>query len=77
MNKNENVEEVAIKTLPIKLGQFLKMANAIQDGFEAKIHIQSGVVQVNGVIETQRGKQLLKDDIVSFDENNYKVCLES
>jgi len=64
---------VIIEKLPIRLGQFLKIANLVQDGFEAKVHIQYGEVLLNGVVETQRGKQLQKDDIVTFSGQDYLV----
>lgn len=64
---------VTIKQLPIRLGQFLKIANLVQDGFEAKIRIQHGEVLLNGVVETRRGKQLQKDDIITFSEQDYLV----
>jgi ribosome-associated protein len=55
-------------TYPIRLGQFLKLINAAQDGIEAKIRIQGGAVRVNGEIEKRRGKQLRKDDVVEFSD---------
>ena len=67
---------VYVKIVPIRLGQFLKLANLVQDGFEAKIHISEGVVKVNEQIETRRGRQLAVDDIVFFDGHNYQVTLE-
>ena len=57
---------IIVETLPIRLGQFLKLANMVQDGIEAKIRIQEGEVHVNGEVETKRGKQLLHGDIVSL-----------
>ena len=57
---------ILIDTLPIRLGQFLKFADMVQDGIEAKIHIQEGEVKVNGIIETRRGKQLKHNDIVTL-----------
>ena len=68
---------VRIERLPIRLGQFLKIANLVQDGFEAKIRIQHGEVLLNGMVETQRGKQLQQDDIVTFAGMNYQVQLSS
>jgi ribosome-associated protein len=56
-------------TYPIRLGQFLKLINAAQDGIEAKIRIQEGAVRVNGEIEKRRGKQLRKDDVVEFPDD--------
>ena len=64
---------VIIEQLPIRLGQFLKIANLVQDGFEAKIRIQHGEVLLNEAVETQRGKQLQKDDIVTFASQDYLV----
>jgi ribosome-associated protein len=57
---------VHIERIPIRLGQFLKAANLVQDGFEAKIRIQYGEVMLNGTVETQRGKQLKENDIVTY-----------
>lgn len=69
-------EEVLVSELPIRLGQFLKLANAVQDGFEAKIHIQSGVVEVNGEQEMRRGLQLQEGDTVTYDGQSYIVKIE-
>jgi len=59
---------VLISREPIRLGQFLKLANTVQDGLEAKIRIANGDVQVNGKKETQRGKKLFHGDIVQIDD---------
>lgn len=67
--------EIPISTLPIRLGQFLKLAEMVQDGLEAKIRIQNGEVQVNGHIEIRRGKQLSDGDLVSMGGKNCRVRL--
>lgn len=59
-------QQIPVKVFPIRLGQFLKHANLVQDGFEAKIVIQNGEVTVNGAQETRRGKQLSAGDIIGF-----------
>jgi ribosome-associated protein len=64
-----------VTELPIRLGQFLKLANLVQDGFEAKIRIQHGEVRLNGLIETQRGKQLSAGDVITYQENDYCVAI--
>lgn len=64
---------ILVDQLPIRLGQFMKIANLVQDGFEAKVHIQHGEVLLNGEVETQRGKKLQKDDIVTFAGQEYRV----
>ena len=50
----------------IKLGQFLKLANLVEDGAQARVFIQSGDVTVNGVVETRRGSALSPVDIVQI-----------
>jgi ribosome-associated protein len=53
----------------MKLDQFLKWKNLVSSGGEAKIHIKSGSVKVNGLIETRRGRKLNKGDKVMFLKN--------
>jgi ribosome-associated protein len=57
----------------IKLSQFLKWVGAVQTGGEAKLLIQDGIVQVNGTIETRRGRQLVAGDRVTIEGKTYKV----
>lgn len=59
---------ITITEEPIRLGQFLKLANLVQDGLEAKIQIQNGSVWVNGVLETRRGRKLIHGDQVMMGE---------
>lgn len=69
-----NQHKISVSAFPIRLGQFLKLANLVQDGFEAKIRIQYGEVLVNGEVETQRGKQLKEGDVITFAEHDYLIC---
>lgn len=57
---------VTITEEPIRLGQFLKLANLVQDGLEAKMVIRQGDVTVNGVMESRRGRRLIHGDQVFF-----------
>ena len=57
---------VAIRDEVIRLGQFLKLANLIESGSEAKEVVASERVLVNGVLETRRGRQLVKGDVVEL-----------
>ncbi|WP_235737621.1 RNA-binding S4 domain-containing protein [Nocardioides alcanivorans] len=56
--------DVPIKDESIRLGQFLKLANLVEDGAQAKAVIAEGLVQVGGEVETRRGRQLLDGDEV-------------
>ena len=58
------MKEIFIYTDFVTLGQFLKLANLVEDGAEARILIQSGDVTVNGEVETRRGTALKPGDVV-------------
>jgi len=58
--------DVPITDDTIKLVQFLKLANLIESGSEAKHILAGGVVRVNGDVETRRGRQLEVGDTVSL-----------
>lgn len=55
---------VPIRDDSIRLGQFLKLANLIDTGSDAKELLHQGLVTVNGEVETRRGRQLVKGDAV-------------
>lgn len=48
----------------LRLDDFLKMQGVVGSGGQAKLLIQAGEVQVNGVVETRRRKQLAVGDVV-------------
>jgi ribosome-associated protein len=56
---------VPIRDDSIRLGQFLKLANLIDSGAEAKMVIADGEVMVNGEVELRRGRQLRDGDVVT------------
>lgn len=51
-------EHVAVSSESIKLGQFIKLANLVESGGEAKALIAAGEVTVDGAVDTRRGKTL-------------------
>lgn len=51
----------------IKLDQFLKLAQIVESGGQAKVLIQSGQVKVNSEVETRRGRKLHPGDTVEVD----------
>ena len=69
----EDVKELKVEELPIKLGQLLKLANLVQDGFEAKIRIQYGEVEVNGETETRRGRKIIAGDTITYEGHTFRV----
>ena len=67
------MEQSAITTEFIKLDAFLKFANAVSSGGEAKVLIADGLVSVNGEVCTMRGKKLRPGDRVSLDGQEFEV----
>ena len=67
------MKEIKIKDEVIKLGQALKLAGAVDSGLDAKFVIQDGAVTVNDEVELRRGRKLYKDDIFSYDGNQYII----
>ncbi len=75
MKTKIHVQQITITQEPIRLGQFLKLANHVQDGLEAKILIQNEEVFVNNLIEIRRGRQLYHGDTVQIGHNSYQVSI--
>jgi ribosome-associated protein len=65
--------DVPISDGAIKLGQFLKLANLIDSGSEAKPLLAAGMVRVNGDVETRRGRQLEEGDVVTVAAQSARV----
>jgi ribosome-associated protein len=68
------MRDVAIDSDMIRLGQFLKLADLIDTGGEAKILIASGDVTVNGEVDTRRGRQLHPGDVVDVQGRSARVA---
>jgi len=65
--------DIQIKTEFIKLDQFMKYADMVYTGGDAKGFIQDGEVKVNGEVCTMRGKKLRDGDVVSFNGDEFRV----
>ncbi len=63
------MEKIKITSEYIKLDQFLKWANLVGSGVDAKFIIQDGLVKVNGEVEVRRGRKLYPGDKVVVDGN--------
>jgi ribosome-associated protein len=59
------VREVRIRDDTIRLGQALKLAGLAGSGGDARALIEDGAVRVNGEVETRRGRQLRRGDVVA------------
>lgn len=67
-------EPVPIREEPIRLGQFLKLADLVESGADAKPLLAAGRVSVNGEVETRRGRQLRVGDVVELDGRAARVA---
>lgn len=67
------MEIIKLKDEYIKLGQALKAANLVEDGVEAKLAIQDGLVKVNGEVDTRRGRKLYPGDLVTFENQEIRI----
>ncbi len=61
----------------IKLEQFLKLAQVVATGGQAKVLIQDGAVRVNGLVETRRGRKLRPGDRVEVDGEELVVMSDA
>ena len=67
------MREVSITGDSIRLGQLLKLADAVDAGSDVKQLLATGEVTVNGEVETRRGRQLVRGDEVSTRAEDLKV----
>ena len=51
----------------IRLGQLLKLVDAVPTGAQVKDFLLGGTVRVNGEPEDRRGRQLRRGDVVSIE----------
>ncbi len=61
----------------IRLDQFLKLANVVSTGGQAKMLIRGEEVLVNGDIETRRGRKLRDGDTVTVNGEDYVIEADS
>ena len=59
------IQDVPVAELPIRLGQFLKLAGLADHGAHARELVETDQVQVNGRVEPRRGAQLHEGDVVT------------
>lgn len=67
------MEIIKLRDEYIKLGQALKAANLVEDGVEAKLVIQDGLVKVNNEVDIRRGRKLYDGDVVSFNGQELRI----
>ncbi len=73
MTESPLTTDVRISDESIKLGQFLKLADLVESGSEAKPLLAAGMVRVNDAVETRRGRQLVPGDVVALAHKSARV----
>lgn len=68
------MREIPIRGDMIRLGQFLKLADVLESGGEGKELIAAGEVLVNGDVDTRRGRQLRRGDVVTVGGARIRVA---
>ena len=65
--------EISIYSDYITLGQFLKLADIIQTGGEAKSFLAEHEIKIDGVIDNRRGRKLRGGEIVEVLGQTYEI----
>lgn len=68
------MKRIEIKDEYITLGQFLKIANIIASGGEAKIFLNSNIILINDEEDNRRGRKLYKGDKINILGFDYLIC---
>jgi ribosome-associated protein len=66
--------DVPIREDTIRLGQLLKLAGLADSGADARELVQDGAARVNGEVETRRGRQLQRGDVVDVAGDTVRVA---
>jgi ribosome-associated protein len=68
------MRDVGIRDDTIRLGQALKLTGLAASGGEARALIEEGAVRVNGEVETRRGRQLQRGDVVALGDEAVRIA---
>ena len=68
------MQEIEIRGEMIRLGQLLKLSNLAGSGADARDLLLENSVTVNGEIETRRGRQLHRGDVVAIGDEALRVA---
>jgi S4 domain protein YaaA len=71
--KGDQMKKILINTEYIKLDQFLKLAEIVNTGGEARFYIMENPILVNGESENRRGRKLRPGDLVKIPEGTFEI----
>ena len=67
------MSSILIHTEYIKLDQFLKLAEIVSSGGEARYYLQENPILVNGEPENRRGRKLRPGDVIRVPEGTFTI----
>jgi ribosome-associated protein len=70
------MNQVVINREPVELYKVLKFEGLVGSGGEAKFVIDSGLVQLNGQVETRKRKKVVSGDVIEFNQTQMTLVLE-
>ena len=70
---NKKIREIKISSEFITLGQFLKFADIIESGGEAKLFLSQNDVFINDELDVRRGRKLRPGDKVVILGESYLI----
>lgn len=70
---NKKTEIINISSEYITLGQFLKFADVIESGGEAKSFLAENEVFINGELDCRRGRKLRSGDKVKIGNLEFEI----
>ena len=66
---------IQINKEPVELYKILKFEGLASSGAEAKQMISSGLVLLNGIVELQKSKKIMAQDVLTIGLDNYQIIL--
>ena len=69
----KNERQIRITTPYVTLGQFLKLADIIDSGGQAKAFLHERGLLVNDVYEQRRGRKLYPGDLLVYQDIAYRI----
>ena len=67
------MKKIPIRTEYITLGQFLKLADIISTGGEAKFYLLNNVIYVDNIVDNRRGRKLYPGTILKYSNEEYEI----
>lgn len=71
------MKHIEINTAYITLGQFLKLADVIQSGGEAKWFLSENEIVINGEVDNRRGRKLRNNDEIFIEGFGKFIVVEN